>query len=88
MREPSLTSTPASLPKGLFDPKGDWVHLTVSPGTAANHMHHFKGARRFHVLLRLADGRAATLTYLERLRSFERPWIFAPNEFGEMSLRS
>ena len=73
---------PASLPHGLFLPEGDWVNLSVGGSTAPNHVQNFGGRSTFHVLLRLPEGRAATLAYLERLNSFERPWIYVESPPG------
>lgn len=77
-------NAPASLPRGLFLRDGDWVNVSADAGTAPRHIQNFGGRSTFHVLLRLREGRAATLAYLERLRSFERPWIYveSPVESG------
>jgi hypothetical protein len=76
-------NAPASLPHGLFQREGEWVILTGAE-TAPRHVQNFGGRSTFHVLLRLPGRRAATLAYLERLRSFERPWIYveSPPEWG------
>jgi hypothetical protein len=76
----------ATLPRNLFQSDGEWVMLSVSGGrTAPRHVEHFGGRSAFHVLLRLPEGRAATLAYIERLRLFERPWIYIepPSVSGE-----
>ncbi len=67
--------TPASLPRGLFLTDGDWINVSVNFGTAPSHTLNFGGRSTFHVLVRLPEGRAATLAYIERLNSFERPYI-------------
>jgi hypothetical protein len=72
----------ASLPRGLFLGEGDWVNLGVDAGTAPSHVDNFAGRSTFHLLLRLPEGRAATLAYLERLNSFERPWIYVESPPG------
>jgi hypothetical protein len=67
---------PASLPRGLFSKESDWVNVSTGSGSGPNHTRNFGGRSTFHVLLRMPGGRAATLAYLEKLRTFERPWIY------------
>lgn len=69
-------NTPASLPSGLFIRDADWVNVTVGGEAAPSHTQNFGGRSTFHVLVRLPEGRTATLAYLERLSSFEPPWIY------------
>jgi hypothetical protein len=66
----------ASLPHGFFSREGDWVNFTTYRGTAPSHLQNFGGRSTFHVLLRVPGGRAATLAYLERLRTFDPPWVY------------
>lgn len=69
----------ALFPRGLFQRESEWINIGVSQGgfIAPEHAEHFGGRSVFHVFLRLPTGREATLAYLERLRSFERSWIYA-----------
>lgn len=67
----------ASLPPGLLQPAGDWVKVGLDDGTAVApvHMADFGGRSVFEVWARLPGGRAATVSYLQALRSFERPRV-------------
>jgi hypothetical protein len=68
----------ASLPRGLFQQEGDWVSVSRARGgpIAPVHLADFGGRSVFEVFLRLPEGRAAALSYLEQLRSFQRPWVY------------
>lgn len=77
---------PTTLPQGLFLRDGDWVNVTASGGVAPQHMQNFGGRSTFHVLLRLPKGRAETLAYIERLRSFERPWVYVESISPQYSI--
>jgi hypothetical protein len=66
-----------ALPPDLFAPGGQWVSVGRPDGpVAAQHVRDAGPGRNsvFLVLIRLPGGRAATLQYLERLRSFDGPW--------------
>lgn len=62
----------AFLPADLWQPDGPWVLLGDSEGgpLAERHVHFFGGRSSFLVFLRLPEGRAQTLTYLEQLRAW------------------
>ncbi len=73
------SDTLASLPQGLFQRDGDWVNIGVGVNAglvAPVHVSDFGGRSVVQILLRLPDGRPATLSYLEQLHSFKRPWIY------------
>jgi hypothetical protein len=65
------------LPADLFDGDGPWVGLGRTDGPLApEHLHEEVNAftnSAFLLFLRLPGGRAATLTYLKKLRSFAEP---------------
>jgi hypothetical protein len=71
----------AFLPPDLFDPRGPWVYINASPepfhyaGVAEAHVQAFSGRSRFLVFMRLPEGRAATMAYLQALWKFPQPWI-------------
>jgi hypothetical protein len=60
-----------TLPRGLFDPHGEWVSVsTVSgDGVAPQHRADFGGRSVFQVWLRLPEGRAQAISYLQHLRA-------------------
>ncbi len=76
----AAASVGADLPRDLWKPESGWVNLGLESGTAVApiHLGDFGGRSVFNVVVRLPDGRAATLQYLERLSSFEPPWISPP----------
>lgn len=68
------------LPPDLFAADGPWVCLGRPDGPVAPEHAHESAINRFTnsaflVFLRLPGGRAATLAYLKRLRSFDQPLI-------------
>jgi hypothetical protein len=71
------------LPPDLFDPRGPWVCITVSPefmeygGVARAHVVHVSGRSVFLVFVQLPEGRSATLNYFRTLWDFPQPWIQA-----------
>ncbi|HKC10594.1 MAG TPA: hypothetical protein VKI41_00905 [Vicinamibacteria bacterium] len=70
------------LPADLFAPDGSWVSLSAlreEEPLARFHVGEASGRAVFHVLIRLPGGRAATLHYLERLRSFPLPGPLEPD---------
>lgn len=72
------------LPPDLFDPAGPWVCLGEQHGqsVASEHLIFFDGRSTFLVFLDLPGGRAATLAYLEKLRTIPTHWGKA-REFPE-----
>jgi hypothetical protein len=70
------------LPRDLFAADGPWVNVGRPDGPMARQHLGDAGPGKnsvFLVLLRLPDGREATLTYLERLRAFNGPlWLDDP----------
>jgi hypothetical protein len=71
------------LPRDLFAAGGPWVNVGRPDGPMAREHLGDAGPGKnsvFLVLLRLPDGREATLTYLERLRAFKGPlWLDDPS---------
>jgi hypothetical protein len=74
------------LPPDLLDADGPWVYLKANDGRTITPMHDdgFGGRSVFLVLLRLPEGRKATLDYLAKLRNFQNPWTEVKN--GEQTL--
>ena len=72
-----------TLPRGLSQGEGEWVCVGAdnSSPMAPEHVSAFGGRSLFHVMLRLPEGRRAVISYLDRLRSFERPWVYI-NQLG------
>lgn len=72
----------AFLPPDLFDPQGPWVRLSLQGGSpvASSHVQAFSGRSAFLVLMRLPEGREATLKYLKKLSEFPQPWIPDPRD--------
>jgi hypothetical protein len=64
------------LPPDLFDANGPWVQLSGRDGglVARGHTDAFPRSV-FMVLIRLPEGRTATLTYLNKLAEFPNPWL-------------
>src|SRR5207248_1090535 len=66
-------------PSGLFDSAGPWVSVGRADGPTARAHAGDEGPAKnstFLVMLRLPDGRASTLAFLDRLRSFDGPaWV-------------
>ena len=67
-----------TLPRGLSQRDGDWVCVGAngSSPVAPEHVSAFGGRSVFLVMLRLPEGRRAAVSYLDQLRSFERPWAY------------
>lgn len=75
------------LPADLLAPEGDWVALEAPMDAGLLfgsflplHAERFDGRSVFSVHLKLPDGRAKTIEYLERLSSFDAPRVPAPPE--------
>ncbi len=64
------------LPPDLLDANGPWICLKANDGRTITPMHDYGFGNRsvFLVLLRLPEGRKATLDYLAKLRNFQNPW--------------
>jgi hypothetical protein len=71
------------LPPDLFDPRGPWVCITVSPefteygGVAKSHVLSVSGRSVFLVFVQLPEGRKATLDYFRTLWDSPQPWVQA-----------
>ena len=69
------------LPPGLFQTNGDWVNLAPDPnGFEEIAPAHSDGHSAFLVMLHLPEGRQATISYLNRLRTFEHFWMYHTND--------
>ncbi len=69
----------AYLPPDLFDSSGPWVMMAGSDWqqpAAIRHVEFTQGRSVFYVLVRLPEGRAATLAYLRKLADFPRPFVW------------
>ena len=70
----------AFLPPELLQTGGPWVVIGDTNGRLAAPVHvqssPFTGRSTFLVLMRLAEGREATIAYLQRLKEFPRPWVY------------
>ena len=69
------------LPRDLFAPDGDWITArsddsAVGP-LASRHTAAFNGHSVFLVMVRLPQGRQKTVDYLNSLRDFEGPLVYA-----------
>jgi hypothetical protein len=69
------------LPRGLFAPDGDWVTARSNDSAfgplASLHTEAFNGHSVFLVMVRLPQGRQKTVDYLNSLRDFEGPLVYA-----------
>ena len=78
------------LPPDLFDPRGPWVCITISPefieygGVPKSHVGSVSGRSVFLVFVRLPGGRNATLDYFQTLWNFPQPWAPGPNDQGPL----
>jgi len=72
------------LPPELLATDGPWVLLGVRGGLLAApfHVQFFGGRSAFFVLMKLPQGRKATLDYLQKLRSFPNPLMPRPADRG------
>ncbi|HEX2714343.1 MAG TPA: hypothetical protein VHM88_19290, partial [Candidatus Acidoferrales bacterium] len=80
------------LPPDLFDSRGPWVCITVSPefteygGVAKLHVASISGRSVFLVFVQLPEGRKATLDYFRTLWESPQPWVQATRIAGDQSL--
>jgi hypothetical protein len=69
------------LPRGLFAPDGEWItarsHDSAFGLLASLHTDAFNGHSVFLVMVRLPQGRQKTVDYLNSLRDFEGPLVYA-----------
>lgn len=69
------------LPQNLFAPDGNWVTARSNDSTfgplASLHTEAFNGHSVFLVMVRLPQGREKTVDYLNSLRDFEGPLVYA-----------
>jgi hypothetical protein len=69
------------LPRDLFAPDGDWVTARSNDSAfgplASLHTEAFNGHSVFLVMVRLPQGRQKTVDYLNSLRDFEGPLVYA-----------
>jgi hypothetical protein len=70
------------LPPDLLERNGPWVQISNRGGRpiASSHVDFFSGRSVFLVFMRLPEGPAATLKYLETLSAFPKPWLAAPED--------
>jgi hypothetical protein len=77
----AATAANADLPRALFAPDGEWITARsddAAPGPlASRHTAGFDGHSVFLVMVRLPQGRRQTVDYLNSLRDFEGPLVFA-----------
>jgi hypothetical protein len=69
------------LPRGLFTPDGEWITARSNDATlgflASRHTEGFNGHSVFLVMVRLPQGRTQTVDYLNSLRDFDGPLVYA-----------
>jgi hypothetical protein len=69
------------LPRGLFAPDGDWITARSNDSDfgslASRHTAAFNGHSVFLVMVHLPQGRQQTVDYLNSLRDFEGPLVYA-----------
>jgi hypothetical protein len=69
------------LPRGLFAPDGDWITARSDDSgfgpLATVHTEAFNGHSVFLVVVRLPQGRQKTVDYLNSLRDFDGPLVYA-----------
>ncbi len=74
------------LPRGMFAADGEWViartNDSESGPLAMRHIAAFNGHSAFLVMVRLPQGRQQTVDYLNSLRDFEGPLVFARQEMN------
>jgi hypothetical protein len=76
------TAAPSSdLPRNLFAADGEWITARSDDSAfgplASRHTEAFNGHSAFLVMVRLPQGRQATVDYLNSLRDFEGPLVYA-----------
>jgi len=77
------------LPPDLFDPRGPWVCISISPefieygGVAKSHVVSVSGRSVFLVFLQLGEGRKATLDYFRALWDSPQPWVQATPQIAD-----
>ena len=83
------------LPRDLFAPDGDWVTARSNDSAfsplASLHTEAFNGHSVFLVMVRLPQGRQKTVDYLNSLRDFEGPLVYArlqTNHFHSLVINS
>lgn len=76
----------------LFDPHGPWLCIQPSPesdsGVAKAHIWNVSGRSGFFVLVRLPEGRKATIDYFESLWNFPQPWVHGPASAADQALEN
>jgi hypothetical protein len=74
------------LPRGLFAPDGDWITARSNDSTfrplALRHTEAFNGHSVFLVMVRLPQGRQQTVDYLNSLRDFDGPLVYARQQMN------
>jgi len=75
------------LPPDLFDPEGPWVQVGENGLglTAPTHVQMVSGRSVFQMFIRCPGGRAATLSYLQRLNLHPTPWRLNTDSTGTCS---
>jgi hypothetical protein len=78
------------LPQGLFTGDGDWITARSSDSDfgplASRHTEAFHGHSVFLVMVRLPQGRRQTVNYLNSLRDFEGPLVYARPQMNSRQL--
>ena len=76
------------LPRGLLTPDGEWVTARSRDSTfgylASDHTQAFNGHSVFLVMVRLPQGRQQTVDYLNSLRDFAGPLVYAREEMNHL----
>jgi hypothetical protein len=75
------TAPHPNLPQGLFAPDSDWITARSNDSRfgslASRHIAAFNGHSAFLVMVHLPQGRQNTVDYLDSLRDFEGPLVYA-----------
>jgi hypothetical protein len=77
------------LPPDLFDPRGPWVCIAISPefmeygGVAKAHVVSVSGRSVFLVFVHLPEGHRATLDYFRTLWDSPQPWVQATPQIAD-----
>lgn len=76
------------LPQGLLVPDGEWITARSTDSTfgylASAHTEAFNGHSVFLVMVRLPQGRQQTVDYLNSLRDFAGPLVYARQEMNHL----
>jgi hypothetical protein len=82
----TVAAEPApNLPPDLFRSDGPWVCLSAFSRKPTSIVH-FSGRSRFLIFMRVPGGRAATLSYLEKLRFSPEPALLKDGDMTQLNL--